>query len=79
MMGSLQQQVGGCGRPASGQTPLLIGRLRGLSWGHQGRHELARKPALASHHCRTRSGNEQVPMHKSRQPSAEMKADSDWL
>ncbi|KAI3352286.1 hypothetical protein L3Q82_005262 [Scortum barcoo] len=45
----------------------------------KGRHELARKPALASRQCRTRSGNEQVPMHKSRRPSAEMKADSDWL
>lgn len=65
--------------PPPGQRNLPIGRRRRLYRGHQGRHELARKPALASHQCRTRSGNEQVPMHKSRQPWAEMKADSDWL
>lgn len=67
------------GTPPIGQRALMIGCRRRLSRGHQGRHELAHKPALASHQCRTRSGNEQVPMHKPRQPSAEMKADSDWL
>ncbi|KAF7663392.1 hypothetical protein LDENG_00211390 [Lucifuga dentata] len=65
--------------PPTSKRLHLIGRCRRLSWGHQGRHELARKPALRSPQCRTRSENEQVLMHKSRQPSAEMKADSDWL
>ncbi|PWA16850.1 hypothetical protein CCH79_00012738 [Gambusia affinis] len=61
------------------RPPPLIGPSRRPSWGHRERHELACKPALAASQCRTRSGKEQVPMHKSRQPWAEMKADSDWL